>query len=472
MNPFLRKILLGAALGIILGYVVGFLTGCGGSSGTSSSSGNSSSGIENIGDIPLDVIDPAQYDVSLTSASASLNAKAMPGEIGGFSRAGCEASQARNRIIREAKFPKMILCHMTKMAEGLGMELGDGDYNYYNLGEVPGGPDEMGGSMDMKIAVKKVEETITMLMCENDVKVMEFVITADIANNIYEGHVVDRWVFEDGLLGEITESRRLDFSTDGDSDTFTNAEFSQVFSSDRWGYGAESLIATPEYSVVNGYHQDSYMGNNFTGSAYARFSASEGTTKYYASGTYPPTQVAEAAGIDQGWYEYLTDGEWGLGLADDDFVCCDSEGCFQVDSSSSCEFTDEGTESFEISGAAPNQIFTVTDTSDFEDLVSDVVLQDPASRPAIEFALSPKDASASSIGTGGTLVSLNEIAFSIAEFSDCGENISWEPISGQGIDADISECLAIEEEINDFQNHDHCHELEEQARQVEAHNEI
>lgn len=436
------KILGLSVLTLVASLFFTLLSGCGGSSGVTSNQGGTGSvvGIESLSEIPLDVLDPAQYDISLKSGSNNLSAKVLPGELGGFSRAGCEANQTRNRIVREAKFPKMILCYMTKMSDELGIELGDGDYNYYNLGEVPGGPDKMDGSMEMKIAIKKVNNTITMLMCESDAKVMEFVITADSDNGIYQGHIIDTWTFE-SEQGAISEARSLEFNTDGNSSNFTNADFSQTFVSDQWGYGSESLIATPSSATVQGYHHDSFQGNNFSGSAYAQFDASQGTTKYSATGTYPATQVAEAANIDQGWYQYLIDSEWGLGLTDNDYVCCDKDGCFQVEGESSCEFTDSGTESFAIAGILPNLTFTVIGSSDYVDTVNAVTLQNPNSVPSIEF--------------------------SSTEFTDCGTNAEWISISGTGLDVNVDDCMAIEEELTEFQDHDGCHQLEEQARQIE-----
>lgn len=410
------------------------LTGTTGTNNTDNTNTTGVTAVNSVSDIPLSVVDPSAYDVSLTSSSVNDLMFAMPGEVGGFSRSGCEADQARNRIIREAKFPKMILCYMKAMSTSLGLEPGDGDYHYYNLGEIPGGPDEVGGTMDMKIAIKKSGTEFTMLMCESGVKTMEFVIDTGSA---YSGHVIDQWEFNG-----YQDARHLTFEADGDPDNFTSATFSQTFSSAQWGYGQETLEASPSSATVYGYFNDTYQGQNFSGAQYAQFDATEGTAKYDVSGTYPAMSVGEIASFDSEWYNWLTMAQPdGLGLTDNDFICCDENGCSQVASGEGCTFSDSDTESYTISGSAPNQTFTVSASdSSYAAAVDAVTLPSTDTAPTI--------------------------SFSSTDFSDCTAT-TWSDMTTPTEAPDVSECMAMEDEMDDYQDTNGCQEQEDAALQAE-----
>jgi hypothetical protein len=446
-----RKIILIVLLAVASIYT---FVSCG---GTGTATGNDDSGtvteITTVGDIPLSVVDPSSYDASMASASFNALQTKEPEEDGKASRGGCEAGQQRDRIIREAKFPKMMLCYMQKMSETLGLEFGDDKYNYYKIGKIDGGPDETGGSMDMKVAVKKSDDTITMLMCENDVKVMEFQITA---GETYKGHIIDKWTFEEGDKIEnltkgmshtdkptsVTEARHLKFDADGDPDDFTKALFTQAYDSSLWGFGSESLEATPDYSTVWGFFKDKYDGKNFSGSSYARFDTTQGTAKYSVSGEYPADKVGDIASIDEAWYTWLT-GEKpnGLGLADDDYICCDQEGCEQVEDTETCTFTDKDMESFDIAGEPPIEAFTIRDSdSAYAEFITDATTPEIDSAPSIDFTST--------------------------DFSDCSAT-TWSELTGSIEDVDVSECMAIEETISKFYNENSCEQLEQIEEQKE-----
>ncbi|MBU0505247.1 hypothetical protein KJ708_04565 [bacterium] len=448
-----RKIILIILLAAAIIYM---FVSCGGSS--TGSNNNDTGGVNTItsvDDIPLSVVDPSEYDVSMVDASFNaLQYVEKDGEAI-FSRAGCEADQQRNRIIREAKFPKMMLCYMQKMADGMGMEMGADDYNYYKLDGMDEGPEKDGKSMEMRIAIKKTDNTITMLMCENETKVMEFLITA---SDTYKGHIIDKWTFEEYMIDVdskmlkktetpqmITESRHLKFDADGDPDNFTTAMFTQAYDSSLWGFGEETLVATPDYATVYGYFNDKFDGNNFTGSSYARFDATQGTATYSVSGSYPAENVGDIADIDEDWYIWLTEAEPnGLGLSDTDYICCDKDSCEEVAAGKSCSFTDSGTESFAIVGTPPNEMFNLSDT-------------DSAYAAFVDAAKLPETDTAPSID------------FTSSDFSDCTAT-TWSELSGTPKDVDMSECNAIEEALKEFYNEkgrEELKQIEDQKEKIE-----
>lgn len=394
--------------------------------------------IDSIDDIPLEILDPSNFIVTLNNSDSSYFKSQVPGEEGGFSRAGCEADQAVNRIVRNFQFPEVILCYLQKMGDALGMEFGEDDYNYYNLGDVPGGPDETGGSMSMKMAVKKVDDTLTMLMCENDVKVMEFEITADVENSLYEGHVIDSWTFDiDGV--EASEQRSLNFNADGDADNFTESEFSESYVSDIWGYGSETLTATPDYAIVTGSNVNTHEGQDFSAAIYSKLNSTAGTAKFDVTGTYPAMNVGEIGVWEPDWYSYLINE---LGLTDEDYICCQEEGCSAVEDGENCEFTDVDTEAFSITGTAPDLNYLVV-ADDAGEYFTEVDAQEVSleAQPTIEFSNS--------------------------DFSDCAppEGSEWSTLSADEITEElVAECAEKDEEMNDFQDENTCETLEQAAR--------
>ena len=427
--------------GMVLSLACFTLAACGGGSSGGAAGGTGDtggvSGISSMSDIDEDIIDPSAYDIqakSIASSISQLGIKAAPGEVEGFSRAGCEALQMRNRIVREAGFPKMILCYMKQMATALGLEMGVGDYNYYNLGEKPGGPEDAGGSMSMKIAVKKVGDQVTMLMCESDYKVMEFVI--DTSGGVYSGHMIDNWNF-DG----VSESRRLDFNADGPPEDFISAEFTQSFVSDTWGYGYESMIANATSTTVHGYHNDTYDGNNFSGSVFTKFNADEGSGRFSVSGLYLGIPVTVGSGyeaIDAETYEFLV-GE--MGFSEGDYICYGEEGPEAADSNNSCAFTDSGIESFTIQPSL-NPSEAVAASSIFLEAVTAATLADVGSQPSI--------------------------AFTNSDFSSCGQDFptdgsgpSWTAIIGSGENMDVSACVAMEEQFATYEDGNGCEKIED-----------
>ncbi|MBF0105322.1 MAG: hypothetical protein HQM16_08350 [Deltaproteobacteria bacterium] len=425
------------------------MAGCS-SSGDAAGDGGNAGGdetvteINDIGDIPLDVVDPSEYDVSLVSASLNLKTKyVQPGAVGGFSRAGCESDQQRNRIIYNSKLPEVVLCYMQILGDQFGLEFGDGVYNYYDLSslDVPGGPEQAGGSMSMKIALKKVDDTITMIMCEGGSKMMEFEITA---NETYAGHVINKFNYtSDGQ--PIQSSDRIDFNADGPPENFTTASFSQTHNSSEWGYGSETLAATPDHATVSGYFANEYEGQDFSGAGYARFDALEGTAKFASNGTFPAMLVGDIEAIDEDWYNWLTapvlgEGQGGLGLQDADYFCCDMDGCEEA-AGTDCTFEYSDLESFSITASGDDLVFAVIEdaASSYYETVNAATLATVDDAPTIEFTNT--------------------------DFADCSAT-SWTTwtFGAPPTTEDLATCDAIEAEMNNFNDSQGCEQLQQQEQ--------
>lgn len=420
-------------LALILG-ICSVTISCGGSSN------NTSSGLEikAIAEIPLDLIDPSKYDLSLATTSPSFAIKSItPGKLGGFSRAGCEADQARNRILREALYSKMILCYIQELGSNLNMDFGEDHYNYYNIGKLPIGPKNLNNKINMKLALKKTASTTTIQMCESDTKVMEFSISTH--DGLYSGEIVDIWP------GENSEKRRLVFSSDGIANNFTFTNIEQSYSSKIWGYGTQFFDATPTSVTIQGHYNDIYGGQNNIGSTYAKFDFVEGTSKYNFYGTYPAMMVAATSSQNMNWYNYLTNSEDGLGLSDSSYICCNESGCNEVDIDTTCEFlkSHDRIESFQITGTSPDFDFIVIDESSFYEDVYNEDLQIPEIEPLI--------------------------AFQSSDFIDCGSSLTnsqWAETSGTINTRKLQSCTSIQNEIQKYQDKESCQQLEEKLRQI------
>jgi hypothetical protein len=123
---------------------------------------------------------------------------------------------------------------------------------------------------------------------------MEFYISW--ANDVYSGHVVDRW-------GD-SHQGKLQFSADGLPTTtagdvgFTTASFTQdmIEESTWWnGFASQTLEAAPAYNVVRGFYNEEGE-NNYAGSVYAKLDNTQGTARYKqdSEGSYPSKTVQSA----------------------------------------------------------------------------------------------------------------------------------------------------------------------------------
>ena len=437
--------------------------GCsGGGSSTSSNSGGSGiAEINSLKDIPDNLLNPKEYDLTTKSAASAMvvTNKGIKAEVtGGFSRAGCETNRMKKNIIRNAVMPEMILCYMKGFEEASGAKAtGEGVFNYWRGDEVmkehtEGGPSEVEQFLP-RMAIKKDGDTLTFVMCNSTQKTMELVIST--AANKYSGHVIDMW----------GESRRgkMAFNTDGPPTSFTTASFTQSFieNSEMWsGFGSETLEATPTYNTIYGFHHES-GSMHFAGSAYAMFDADEGTAKYRADeGYYPAPTVSEAYERCKQW-----NGEEGCGVLETDWlgvngwlnaaapqgcglgVTAESSICFQKDScpvganaEGNCEIEhgETHTESFAINNTDPyNLIFTVASTSAYAADVEAATMPNSGTEPAIDFT----DASAD---------------------VDCSQSDSWTPLTFVTM-PHVADCQAMEQELNKWDNGEMCEQMESES---------
>lgn len=445
------------------------VTACGGSGASDSGSGTVSE-INSLSDLSTGIVDPSQYDIStntaLSSPSASpVLAKAV-GDLDTFSRAGCETDRMKKNIIRNALLPKMILCIMKALETASGTTAaGDGVFNLWKGSDEmsdrgPPGVDEF----KPRMAIKKSGTDLTFVMCNDTTKSLEFFIST--ANNLYSGYVINKW--GDGF------QNKLEFSADGLPTTtagtvgFTTARFTQymVEASSFWnGFGSETLEATPTYNTVYGFYNEGGV-NDYAGSVYARFDATQGTARYKqnSAGSYPAWSVratfencelvsgtGQCGDFDTDW---LGAGGWLStqcnldGLEGDDLVCfsgeCapDTPCCPTRAASNTCETVagNDNTESFTITLTDPvNHVldFALAGTSIYAEAVRAATLPDSSTAPVIEFTSASADV-------------------------DCSASASWTSLTFTR-PPDIEECAAIEEEMSDWDTGELCHTMDAAA---------
>jgi len=432
------------------------LASCGGSSGGSSSSGGDSvPQLNNLSDVPDEVINPQQYDLTTRSISGSSSSKSLGlkagDEDGGFSSAGCEVNRMKKMMIQHAIMPRMIICDIKAIEEAAGRPVaGDGEFNYWKMPDMgdegPQGPAEL-DTFAPRVAIKKDGSTLTFVMCNEEDKVVELVFSNE--NDTYTGHVVNIFGDFKGIM---------EFDVDGTPENFTTARFTESFSGSLGGiqrYGSETLEATPDHNTVYGFYNESGT-NNFSGAVYSRFDETQGSAKFQAySGSYPATTVEDAltmcqqyhgdCGNAEGMLSWLNGGieEGGCGLNVDEntYLCFRQDACPELaPETNMCEITEDEapqTASFNISrddsSTPPVLTFTVANTSDYAETVVSASLEE-GQEPTIEFT------SASS-----------EV--------DCSESASWEEVTFTET-PDLSECQAMEEEMNNWEPGDICEKIE------------
>lgn len=429
---------------------------CGGSSGSVADEDETDLvGIESLNDIPDSVLDPREYDLTTSETLNSLSAR--EGDTGRFSRSGCETDRMKKNIIRNAIMPQMLLCYMKGMEEASGgTAAGDGVFNYWrgddSIGQEAEGPEGV-EQFKPRMAIKKEAEVLTFVMCNDTVKSMELVIST--ANNVYSGHVIDQW--GDGFSG------KLEFSADGTPDSFTTASFTQYFveNSSLWqGFGSETLEATPTYNTVYGFYNESGE-QEFAGGVYAMFDIDEGTAKYRSdSGSYTAQTLeeifndcetynggTEACGDFEddwlnGWLvqecamEGLTAGsEVCFGECIEGEICCPTEA---VGETCEIEGGDTHIESFAIDATDPLAlVFTWAETSAYAETVEAQDPPDSSTEPTIEFTSASADV-------------------------DCSQSESWPSLTFTQ-EPDLTECQAMEAEMNNWDTGELCEQLENSA---------
>lgn len=427
------------------------IASCGGSS-SSGDTGSGTTPIDSLTDVPDAVLNPQVYD--LTTQSASLAAPiskdlAKDQQAGGFSRAGCETDVLKKNIIRNAILPRMILCNIRALETAAGgAAAGSGTFNYWKM-DPPEGEQGPSGvdSFDPRVAIKQDGTQFVFVLCNGATKSMELVI--DTANNVYSGHVIDKW-------GDNFEGM-LEFSADGlPPDSFTLASFTQSFnevSHDYTGYGSATLQATPDYNVVFGF-QSGLMadGGSFGGATYAKFNATEGTAKYRMdSGTYPGQTIAEAFGYCQSsggcsaesaedWIDpvngWLVNGSpCSLTIPDAQTkLCFSGDDCPTLaDENGNCAIPtgSEHSESFTINNSNPlSLIFAVANSSVYSTDVAAATAPSSVTAPTIEFT-------SASAGV------------------DCSVSESWSEIPFTS-EPDMTACREMEEEMNNWHSGESC----------------
>jgi hypothetical protein len=429
---------------------------CGGGSGSGDNQDNTGgTNITSLSDIPDDLINPQAYDLTTQSLPASTSiakAEDAPGE--GFSRAGCETNQMKKDIIRNAIFPRMILCKM-KAFEAAADESaeGEGEFNYWKMSPPRGhraGP--QGIEVDPRLAIKIDSDEFVFVMCNGTTKAMELLITT--SDGGFEGHVIDIWGDD--------QRHKLEFSADGlptDPD-FENASFTQAFSeaSEYFsGYGSASLDATPTYNVVHGFHSGELPGGGgvFSGATYAMFDANEGSAAYRMDSGHFPAEtlqdafdrcVADGHCPDQTVDDWLGEDSWlatecGLdGLTVDTRLCFSRDCAREADEDGNCSMDtgDTHIESFTIDNSDPeNLLFAFAATSAYADDVAAAEIPSSSSAPTIAFTSTSADV-------------------------DCAGSDSWPDVTFVR-EPDDTDCQAMEEEMNNWQPDNLC--ADEEAQQ-------
>ena len=442
-------------LGVMV-IVTFMLAGCGGG-GAGETAEEEFAQIKSLSDIPENLLDPREYDLTTKSVSAALvvTKDIMKAEaIGKFSRAGCETNRMKKDLIRQAILPEMILCYMRGFERASGTQVaGDGRFNYLRGDDVMQqevqGPSEV-DEFRPRMAMKVDGNVFTLVMCNGLEKSMELVIMT--VNNVYAGHAINSW-------GDGSNSK-LEFSTDGPPTNFTAAIFTQsVIEDSIWwkGFGSMTMEATPAYNVLYGYHNEE-SEFNYAGSLYAKFDASQGTAKFRSdAGSYPAPTVQEAydqcvmyegegnCGEIDDWLNYWLNSPppdgCGLELTADSCVCFKPDGqCPEeaVDDRCSIVTGEVNAESFSIDRSDPlNLIFSVASTSVYAADVEAALLSDSSVQPAVEFTAHSSEV-------------------------NCAESNSWPPLTLIK-PPDVADCQAIEAEMNDWDSGKLCEELEAAA---------
>lgn len=440
--------------------ILALIASCGGSSATTDEEGDSGgeiAAIDSLSDVPDSVMNPQAYD--LTTQSASLSAPigkslAKADQVGGFSRAGCETDTLKKNIIRNAVLPRMILCNIRAFeTAAAGSAAGTGVFNYWKM-DPPEGEQGPGGvdSFEPRVAIKMDGTQFTFVMCNGATKSMELFI--DTADNVYSGHVIDKW--------GVGHEGKLEFSADGlPPDSFTLAQFTQSFNevSDYFtGFGSATLQATPDYNVVYGFNNGSMAdGGSFGGATYAKFDLDEGTAKYRMdSGSYPGQTVQDsfnsckaqgyctAESVDSwlnpatGW---LVTAPCSLtGLTAQSKLCFSGGDCpTAADGNGNCQISDanEHSESFTINTTDPlNLVFAVAGSSIYKDEVLAESAPSSSTAPTIEFT-------------------------SASEGVDCSASGTWTELTFTS-EPDMAACRAMEEELSNWQSGEMCANQESQ----------
>lgn len=440
---------------LIIAAAAMLVAACSSSGGGGSTTGGTVTEIDALSDVPTSVVDPAQYDHTQNSTLASLSKSASVSKVqgvGGFSRAGCETDRMKKNIIRNAILPKTILCFMQAFETAGGVSAaGDNAWNQWKgdgaMGEDTGPPGVE--AFQPRMAIKKSGDALTFAMCNGTTQAMELYIST--ANNRYTGHVIDAW-------GE-GHSSRLDFQADGTPDDFTTATFTQSFveSNDYFaGFGSQSLEATPERNAVYGFYNEKHGQQSFAGGVYAMFDNDEGTARFSQdSGGYPAPTVqevfqmcqqhnSECGEFENGW---LGPTGWlatqcTLTLTANDRICfpmCEEgQPCCPtaaVGGTCSIEAGEGHTESFAINSSNPLAlIFTVAANSSYADEVAAATIPSSSTQPTIAFTSATADV-------------------------DCSTSASWTPLTFS-TPPNLSECEAMQDEMDDFNPGDLCQEQE------------
>lgn len=415
------------------------IAACGGSSTGTTESLNSAS------DVPS--LDAQNYDYSYTQPSSNLSkslsiSKAnKPGEVGGFSRSGCEANSLKKQVIRNSKLPDMIRCYASFIESVTGTEMTEA-WRVFAISNFPEGQGPGESSFVVRMRKSPGGGGIDMDSCMGGSKETELRTVANPGGGctITSKNISNSW-----------GDNQMTITLTGacNSTTYDTATFAMDFN-DNYGYGSATLGANraDSFNTLSGAMYGTYGGNAFTGKAYSKFGETYGSSKYNSVGTYP----AQSISVMCGGNSYCTDYFAGLGFAADDYACfsetAPGSGIWVPEAAveQKCTFDQTGVESFQVATTSNTQAFTVIDHSTVENsFYDDVYDHDLAAlvQPTITY-------------TDEWLCNAND-----AEPLDISVKLA------AGTDAQraaFAVCVAKDSEMNDFTNADSCQKMEDANR--------
>ncbi|MBI2340509.1 MAG: hypothetical protein HYU99_09135 [Deltaproteobacteria bacterium] len=421
------------------------VTACGGGGG-GGGGGSDSGGGSGGGSTEIDITDPAalSYDISQLDVSAqsgsegnisALMKRAIGGEVGDDSIAGCQVDQMGGEAVRIAKQVDLINCYVSHMLDAAGEEIPTDEFAYFSVA-VPEGFE--GEDFSIKVRVGKFGEEFRMDACEGGALSMELRTT--LTDTTLDASVVNHFA-----QGEFDEKMSVDFNveleegaTEMTVDTVSSAditaEFDGNFGLGRMDFTYDGTTAT---NTVSGVHQGNFgAGDSFTGQIGGEWDATAGAAKYSATGSFPgipaeflPPEVSGSVGAGQVACPDFEDCDPGENFENDpgcqfspDISCF----CFEVVAESEgCTFSESGTEAFSIAydTGTEEKTFTLVETNAFVDPV-----------------------------TALTLPGVEDISIAFADNWDCSGTFT--PVT---FTSPPTTCMAMEEEVaGGNEDHDSC----------------
>lgn len=368
-------------------------------------------------------VDVTNLDVASTAASASGNFITHKGaEPGQFSRAGCEADSAKNQIFRNTKQMSFYQCFMKKA----DVPIGNNQYNY----SVLVAPDEGNSSVQLR-AGNFSDEGLKIDFCLDSSLIGE--IRWQVVNGTLSGKFVEHFTYDEDKPTEIEKMKfvmTLALQSDAnlqdgiDVTEVSQATFLEAIQSYLFGYGVMTFkydaSGTTADNQLNGWFRNEDEG--LRGQINAEWNSANGCAKYSVSG-------AEEAWTSQQLQSLFNFPAQALaGCASGLFCYNGTTDNFDCTTENTCSFSSEDTEPYKLTASNSWEVINQSESNCYEEVSQQTLISASNTPPDVAF-IDDWDCSTPS-GAETTNIDLNQF--------------------------NITDCLAIEEEYDDYMNETSC----------------